>query len=144
MMFNLLNFAAVIVLVGLTMATIRRITNAGERATQTFMEDILPLILIFAVAATGLMLTVSYKRRTSSPSGLIAQRIPNMWGAYGLVSAPESVVTLVTSAVVPSVAVERGMSVLDPRTRVDAGGETSRPVRAMDRYLARGRRSTGC
>jgi nitrate reductase gamma subunit len=78
MMFNLLNFAAVIVLVGLTMATIRRITNAGERATQTFMEDILPLILIFAVAATGLMLTVSYKRRTSSPSGLIAQRIPGV------------------------------------------------------------------
>ena len=60
-MFNLLNFAAVIVLVGLVMAAIRRITDAGERATQKFFEDILPLLLIFAVTATGLGLTVSYK-----------------------------------------------------------------------------------
>ena len=60
-MFNLLNFAALIVLVGLVMAAIRRITDAGERATQKFFEDILPLLLIFAVTATGLALTVSYK-----------------------------------------------------------------------------------
>jgi nitrate reductase gamma subunit len=59
--FNLLNGAAVIVLVGLLMAAVRRITDAGERATQKFSEDILPLILIFAVTVTGLMLTVSYK-----------------------------------------------------------------------------------
>lgn len=59
--FNALNFSALIVLVGLAMAAYRRITDAGERATQKFMEDLLPLILIFAVTATGLMLTVSYK-----------------------------------------------------------------------------------
>jgi hypothetical protein len=59
--FNLLNCAAVIVLIGLAMAAIRRATDAGERATQKFGEDILPLVLIFAVTATGLMLTVSYK-----------------------------------------------------------------------------------
>jgi len=59
--FNLLNIAAVIVLVGLVMAAIRRVTDPGERATQKFIEDILPLILIFAVTVTGLMLTVSYK-----------------------------------------------------------------------------------
>lgn len=61
LMFNLLNIAAVIVLVGLVMAAIRRVTDAGERATQKFFEDILPLLLIFAVTATGLALTVSYK-----------------------------------------------------------------------------------
>src|SRR5437879_3338897 len=60
-LFNALNISAVLVLIGLVMAAIRRMTNAGERAVQTFTEDILPLILIFVVAATGLMLTVSYK-----------------------------------------------------------------------------------
>jgi len=60
-MFNMLNIAGVLVLVGLVMAAYRRLTDAGERATQTFFEDILPLLLIFAVTATGLALTVSYK-----------------------------------------------------------------------------------
>ncbi|MBI2948342.1 MAG: hypothetical protein HYY23_11915 [Verrucomicrobia bacterium] len=59
--FNLLNFSAILVTVGLTMAALHRVTDAGERATQKFAEDILPLLLIFAVTATGLMLTVSYK-----------------------------------------------------------------------------------
>ena len=61
LMFNALNIAAVLVLVGLVMAAIRRLTDPGERATQTFLEDILPLLLILAVTATGLVLTVSYK-----------------------------------------------------------------------------------
>lgn len=60
-MFNLLNIAAVFVMIGLIMAAIRRFTDAGERATQKFFEDILPLLLIFAVTVTGLGLTVSYK-----------------------------------------------------------------------------------
>src|SRR6266542_343117 len=60
-MFNLLDISAVLVMIGLVLAGIRRLVSAGERAVQTFAEDILPLILIFAVSATGLMLTVSYK-----------------------------------------------------------------------------------
>lgn len=71
-MFNLLNFSAVIVLVGLVMGGIRRATNAGERAVQTFTEDILPLLLIFAVTATGLMLTVSYKFMAGRGHGTLA------------------------------------------------------------------------
>ena len=59
--FNLLNISAILVLIGLVLAAIRRLTDAGERATQTFSEDIVPLLLIFAVTATGLALTVSYK-----------------------------------------------------------------------------------
>jgi len=72
LMFNALNISAVIVLVGLLMAGIRRATNAGERATQTFFEDILPLLLIFAVTATGLALTVSYKYLAGRGHGLWA------------------------------------------------------------------------
>jgi len=73
-MFNLLNVSAVLVLIGLVLAGIRRIVNAGERAVQTFAEDILPLLLIFAVTATGLMLTVSYKfmaGRGHSPMAMV-------------------------------------------------------------------------
>jgi hypothetical protein len=58
--FNLLNLSGVLVLIGLVLAAWRRLTDAGERATQTFSEDIIPLLLIFAVTATGLALTVSY------------------------------------------------------------------------------------
>ena len=60
-LFNALNISGALVLVGLVLAAIRRLTDPGERATQTFFEDILPLLLIFAVTATGLALTVSYK-----------------------------------------------------------------------------------
>ncbi len=70
--FNLLNIAALIVLVGLVMAGWRRFTDPGERATQSFAEDILPLILILAVTATGLALTVSYKFLGGSGHGLWA------------------------------------------------------------------------
>ncbi|MBK1877358.1 hypothetical protein [Pelagicoccus mobilis] len=59
--FNALNISAVFVLIGLFMAGYRRLTDAGERATQTFYEDILPLILIAAVTVTGIALTISYK-----------------------------------------------------------------------------------
>ena len=71
-MFNLLNISAVLVLVGLVMAGIRRFTDPGERATQTFAEDILPLILIFTVTTTGLALTVSYKFLAGHGHGLWA------------------------------------------------------------------------
>ncbi len=77
-MFNLLNFSAVIVLVGLVLATWRRITDAGERATQKFFEDIVPLLLIFAVTVTGLALTVSYK--------FLAGRGHSLWAVVHMVS----------------------------------------------------------
>lgn len=71
-MFNLLNFAGGIVVIGVVMALIRRLTDAGERATQTFAEDFVPLILILAVAVTGLALTVSYKLMAGSGHGMLA------------------------------------------------------------------------
>lgn len=60
LIFNALNIAGILVLLGLVMASIRRMSDAGERATQTFYEDILPLLLIAVVTLTGLGLTISY------------------------------------------------------------------------------------
>ena len=77
-LFNLLNFSAIIVLVGLVLAAWRRFTDAGERATQTFLEDILPLILIFVVTVTGLALTVSYH--------FLAGRGHALWAVVHMVS----------------------------------------------------------
>ncbi len=78
LIFNLLNISAVLVLIGLAMAAWRRFTDPGERATQTFAEDILPLILIFAVAVTGLALAVSYK--------FLAGRGHGLWAIVHMVS----------------------------------------------------------
>jgi hypothetical protein len=78
LMFNLLNISAVLVLVGLAMAAWRRFTDPGERATQSFAEDVVPLILIFAVTATGLALTVSYK--------FLAGRGHGLWAIVHMVS----------------------------------------------------------
>ena len=71
-MFNLLNFAGAIVVVGVLMALFRRLTDAGERATQSFSEDFVPLLLILAVAITGLALTVSYKLLGGDGHGILA------------------------------------------------------------------------
>ncbi len=56
--FNALNFSAVMVLAGVALAVWRRLNDPGERATQTFSEDWLPLLILFAVAASGLALSV--------------------------------------------------------------------------------------
>jgi nitrate reductase gamma subunit len=57
--FNSLNIAAVLVILGTIMAFTRRILYPGLVAGQTFMNDILPLLILFAVAVTGVFLTFS-------------------------------------------------------------------------------------
>ena len=57
--FNLLNLAAVLVIVGVLMTLHRRLKDAGAVATQQFGNDLVPLLLLLAVSATGLMLTFS-------------------------------------------------------------------------------------
>jgi len=57
--FNLLNIAAVVMIVGLVLAVKLRMSDRGELAIQSFADDVFPVLLLFAVAATGLMLTVS-------------------------------------------------------------------------------------
>jgi NNP family nitrate/nitrite transporter-like MFS transporter len=57
--FNALNFSAVLVLVGIALSLHRRLTEPGALALQQFGNDVLPLLLLFVVATTGLGLTVS-------------------------------------------------------------------------------------
>jgi nitrate reductase gamma subunit len=57
--FNSLNFCSVMIIVGTVMAFARRLVHAGEITTQTFAHDILPLLILFSVAISGLFLTFS-------------------------------------------------------------------------------------
>jgi len=57
--FNLLNISAVVLLIGLALSVKLRMSDRGEFATQTFYDDVFPILLLFAVCITGLMLSVS-------------------------------------------------------------------------------------
>lgn len=61
MLFNGLNFSAVFVLTGVGFAMHRRIFQHGAQAVQTVENDLIPLVLLFSVSITGLMITASYK-----------------------------------------------------------------------------------
>lgn len=54
-----LDFTAALLIIGLAIALWRRVTNAGFLAIQRFGFDMVPLILLFAIAITGLALTAS-------------------------------------------------------------------------------------
>jgi MFS transporter, NNP family, nitrate/nitrite transporter len=57
--FNALNLSAVLVLIGVALSLHRRLSEPGAMALQQFGNDVLPLLLLFIVATTGLGLTVS-------------------------------------------------------------------------------------
>ncbi len=59
-MFHGLVWASVLVIAGVMLAMRRRMREEGAGAVQRFAEDFLPLILLFAVSITGLILTASY------------------------------------------------------------------------------------
>jgi hypothetical protein len=58
--FHGLVWASVLVTLGVMLAMRRRMRDHGAAALQQFGEDFLPLILLFAISVTGLMLTASY------------------------------------------------------------------------------------
>ena len=60
MIFHGLVWASFLVIAGVMIAMRRRMRDHGAEAVQQFSEDFLPLILLFAVSITGLMLTASY------------------------------------------------------------------------------------
>ncbi len=60
LIFHGLVWSAFFVVAGVMIAMRRRMRDEGAVALQLFMEDFLPLILLFAVSLTGLLLTVSY------------------------------------------------------------------------------------
>jgi hypothetical protein len=57
--FHVLDYTAFLLLFGLAIAFWRRTNDAGLLATQRFSFDLMPLILLFAIAITGLALTAS-------------------------------------------------------------------------------------
>ena len=57
--FNILDIAAVMVLIGVFFAFWRRGRDRDARSVQQFSNDLLPLILLFAISITGLFLTAS-------------------------------------------------------------------------------------
>ncbi|HEU5379068.1 MAG TPA: hypothetical protein VFV38_26895 [Ktedonobacteraceae bacterium] len=58
-LFHALDFTAGLLILGLGIAFWRRLTNAGFLAIQRFTFDLIPLILLLAIAITGLALTAS-------------------------------------------------------------------------------------
>jgi len=58
--YHILDFTAVLLIVGIVIALWRRMNDVGLLATQRFGFDLMPLFLLFAIAITGLALTASY------------------------------------------------------------------------------------
>ena len=58
--FHGLVWASFLVIAGVMLAFRRRMIDHGAAATQQFAQDIMPLLALFAISITGLMLTASY------------------------------------------------------------------------------------
>jgi hypothetical protein len=58
--FHGLVWSSFLVIAGVMLAFRRRMVDHGAASAQQFAEDILPLLLLFAISVTGLMLTASY------------------------------------------------------------------------------------
>jgi hypothetical protein len=57
--FNILDVAAAMVLMGVALALFRRAQDRGAIAVQQFAQDMMPLLMLFAISITGLFLTAS-------------------------------------------------------------------------------------
>lgn len=57
--FNVLNISALMVLAGVSIALWRRARDRGAIAVQQFAQDMMPLLMLFAISVTGLFLTAS-------------------------------------------------------------------------------------
>ena len=61
LIFHGLVWASFLVIAGVMLAMRRRMRDRDAAALQLFGEDIVPLVLLFAISITGLMLVVSYE-----------------------------------------------------------------------------------
>ena len=71
-LFHGLVWASFLVIAGVMLAMRRRMRDEGAAALQRFVEDMMPLVLLFAVSLTGLMLTASYTWLEGYAYGFIA------------------------------------------------------------------------
>lgn len=60
LLFHILVFCSLFVIIGVIVMLIRRLTEVGVMAVQTFEDDLLPLLLLLAVAVTGLGIAFDY------------------------------------------------------------------------------------
>jgi hypothetical protein len=60
LIFHGLVWSAFLVIAGVMIAFRRRMTDHAAVSVQQFAQDVMPLILLFAISVTGLMLTASY------------------------------------------------------------------------------------
>jgi hypothetical protein len=79
LLFHGLVWAALLVIAGVMIAMHRRMRDEGATTLQFFREDILPLVLLFAVSLTGLLLTVS---STLLPKPCVSQYLMVEPGAF--------------------------------------------------------------
>ncbi len=70
--FHILDFCSVAVIAGMVLAFKRRVYDPGAMTVQQFAMDFLPLILLFTVSVTGLMLTVSAGLMRGQSYGFLA------------------------------------------------------------------------
>ncbi len=61
LIFNALNWSAILVIAGVMLLMRRRLTHAGQIAIQTFENDWLPLLLLLAISVTGIGISLDYK-----------------------------------------------------------------------------------
>ncbi|MBI4563774.1 MAG: MFS transporter [Planctomycetes bacterium] len=73
LIFNVLVISAVLVLAGVFLALWRRVRDRGALAVQQFANDLVPLILLFAISITGLLLTVSARFLHGFHYGFLSQ-----------------------------------------------------------------------
>jgi MFS transporter, NNP family, nitrate/nitrite transporter len=59
MIFHVLDFSAILVLVGVSLSLWRRLRDQGAQTVQSFSMDFVPIMLLFAISVTGLALTAS-------------------------------------------------------------------------------------
>jgi nitrate reductase gamma subunit len=71
--FNALVISALLVLAGVFLALWRRARDRGALAVQQFAADLLPLALLFAISATGILLAVSARFMRGFHYGFLAQ-----------------------------------------------------------------------
>jgi hypothetical protein len=72
LVFHGLVWSAILVVAGVMLAFRRRMIDHGAVAVQQFGEDVLPLLLLFAISVTGLMLTASYTWMSGYAYGFVA------------------------------------------------------------------------
>jgi hypothetical protein len=60
LVFHGLVWSAILVIAGVMLAFRRRMIDHAAVTLQLFAQDVMPLVLLFAISATGLMLTASY------------------------------------------------------------------------------------